>query len=98
MRSKTPNKKLLCAAGDTSATEQMAAFAERGLEYALLPCDGVYNMDLDEAAACAGRIGAKHNVPIHMKPGALFDRERAEAFKAPNRLILEPGEEIALEE
>jgi len=84
------------AAGDTSTTEQMASFAEMEIDYALLPCDGVYNMDLDEAAACAALIGAKFNVPIHMKPGALFDRERAEAFDAPNRLIVEAGEEITL--
>ncbi|MCL1855845.1 MAG: MBL fold metallo-hydrolase, partial [Clostridia bacterium] len=75
------------AAGDTSQTGQMEAFAERGFDYALLPCDGVYNMDLDEAAACAELIRAKHNIPIHMKPGALFDRERAEAFAGSNRLI-----------
>ena len=84
------------AAGDTSATEQMDGFAERELDYALLPCDGVYNMDLAEAAACAERIGAKHNIPIHMKPGQLFDMARAEAFDAPNRLIVAAGTEIVL--
>lgn len=86
----------LYAAGDTSTTEQMASFAERNLDYALLPCDGVYNMDLKEAAVCAEIIGAKHNIPIHMKPKALFDRKRAEVFDAPNRLIVEAGEEITL--
>jgi len=86
----------LYVAGDTSATEQMATFPKRALDYALLPCDGIYNMDLEEAAACAERIGAKHTIPIHMKPGALFDRDRAQAFSASNRLILEPGEEIVL--
>ena len=86
------------AAGDTSTTDQMATFPEKELSYALLPCDGVYNMDLEEAAACAALIGAKHNVPIHMLPGALFDRDRAEKFDAPNRLIVEAGEEIALAE
>ena len=85
------------AAGDTSTTAQMAAFADMEIDYALLPCDGVYNMDLKEAAACAELIGAKHNIPIHMKPGELFDRKRAEKFDAPNRLIVEAGEEIALE-
>lgn len=85
------------AAGDTSRTAQMDTFSEREIDYALLPCDGVYNMDLKEAAECAGIIGAKHNIPIHMKPGALFDRERAEAFDAPNRLIAPAGEEIELE-
>ena len=53
-------------------------------------------MDLNEATKCAKIIGAKHNIPVHMKPGTLFDRVRAESFNAPNRLILEPGEEINL--
>ena len=83
-------------AGDTSKTNQMETFAEKEIDYALLPCDGVYNMDLKEAAECAEIIGAKNNIPIHMKPGELFDRERAESFDAPNRLIVEAGEEIEL--
>jgi len=84
-------------AGDTSKTEQMTTFASLGLDYAFLPCDGVYNMDAAEAAECALIIGAKNNVPIHTKPGALFDREIAESFNAPNRLIIEAGQEIALQ-
>ena len=65
------------ASGDTSMTEQMGTFAEMGLDYALLPGDGVYNMDAAEAAECARVIGARHNIIIHMKPGALFDRDKA---------------------
>jgi len=84
------------ASGDTSKTGQMASFAQRKLDYALLPCDGFYNMDLDEAVECAALIGAKHTIPIHLKPGELFDRDRAEAFKAPSRLIVAAGEEISL--
>jgi len=81
---------------DTSKTAQMAEFAAREFDYAFLCCDGFYNMGLDEAAECAKLIGAKHNVPAHMKPGELFDRALAEQFAAPNRLILEAGEEIEL--
>ena len=84
------------AAGDTSTTAQMKTFAARGLDYALFPCDGVFNMNMKEAAACARLVGAKHNVPIHMKPGALFDEKRAAKWDAPNRLIVKPGEEIEL--
>ena len=87
---------LIYAAGDTSTTARMAELAERGIDYALLPCDGVYNMDLAEAAECARLIGARFAIPIHLKPGALFDRARAEAFDAPNRLIVEAGEAIDL--
>lgn len=86
----------LYASGDTSTTGQMKTFAARKLDYALLPADGIYNMDLEEASACADLIGAKHSIPIHLKPGALFDRGRAERFTGKNRLIVQPGEEIEL--
>lgn len=82
--------------GDTSRTESMGLLSPLGLDYALFCCDGHYNMGPDEAAECAKIIGAKHNIPVHMKPGALFDREAAERFNAPNRLILADGEEIEL--
>jgi len=84
------------AAGDTSKTSDMETFAALELDYALLPCDGIYNMGLEEAAECAELIGAKNNIPIHIKPGELFDRELAEQFNAPNKLIVEAGEEIIL--
>lgn len=82
--------------GDTSKTPQMEKLAERKLDYAFLCADGFYNMNLKEAAECAELIGAKHNVPVHLKPGELFDREMAEQFDAPNRLIIEPSKEIEL--
>ena len=83
--------------GDTSKTEQMAGFAAKKLDYAFLSCDGYYNMGLEEAAESAELIGARHNVPVHLKPGALFDRELAEKFLGPNRLISEAGEEVELD-
>ena len=81
---------------DTATTPQMKQFAERKLDYAFLCGDGFYNMDLEEAAQCAAIIGAKHNVPVHLKPGELFDREMAERFNGPNRLIIDAGQEIEL--
>jgi len=86
----------LYASGDTSKTEQMKDFAQMELDYAVLCGDGFYNMDLDEAAECAEIIGAKHNIIIHLKPGELFCRERAEAWSGPNKIIVEPNEEISL--
>jgi len=83
-------------AGDTDKTKQMETFAAKEIDYALLPCDGNFNMDAAEAAECARIIGAKHNVPIHTKNGKLFDDKVAEGFDAPNKLIIQPGEEIAL--
>ena len=85
------------ATGDTSTTDQMAELADRGIHYAFFVCDGIYNMDMDEAIACAKLVNAQHSIPYHMAPGALFDRERAEKFDVPNRLIVAAGEEIILE-
>ena len=86
----------LYIAGDTSTTEQMSEMASWGLDYALLPMDGKYNMDVEEAMACAKQIAAKHSIPYHMIPGGLFDQRIAESFAVPGRIILKPGEELQL--
>ena len=83
-------------ASDTSRTKSMESFAARKLDYAFLPIDGFYNMDLKEAAECAALIGAKVTIPVHMKPGELFDRGRAQAFDAPSKRVVAAGEEIIL--
>jgi L-ascorbate metabolism protein UlaG (beta-lactamase superfamily) len=83
------------ASGDTSKTAQMETFLELGLDYALFPGDGFFNMGPDEAAECAKIIGAKHNSLIHLKPGESI-RKAGEEWTAPNKLIIEPGEEIEL--
>ena len=85
------------ATGDTSTTDQMAELAERDIHYAFFVCDGRYNMDMEEASACARLVNARHSIPYHMAPGQLFDAERAELFDAPNRMIIPAGEEIVLE-
>ncbi|MCL2547984.1 MAG: MBL fold metallo-hydrolase, partial [Symbiobacteriaceae bacterium] len=69
----TIDGKKLYFSGDTSKTEQMAGFTLRDLDYTFLCADGFYNMGLEEAAECAELIGAKNNVPVHLKPGELFD-------------------------
>ena len=85
------------ATGDTSKTDQMAELADRDIHYAFFVCDGIYNMDMEEAIACAKLVQAKHSIPYHMAPGALFDPERAALFDVPGRMILPAGEEIVLE-
>ena len=83
-------------AGDTSMTDFMGEMASMGLDYAFLPTDGFYNMNAAEASTCAELNRAKHTVPIHMKPGALFDEETAEQFNASGKIVLHPGEVIRL--
>jgi len=91
----------LYVAGDTSTTSMMASLAQEELDCAFLPIDGKYNMDAREAAQCAELIKAKRVVPYHMVPaaplGKLFDRKRAEAFRAENALILPAGETLRLD-
>lgn len=87
----------LYASGDTSMTDDMKnKLPKYKLDYALLPTDGVYNMDVYEAIECAKVIGAKKTIPIHMKPSDLFDQEIADKFIVQGRLIVKPGEEIEL--
>jgi len=92
----TLNGVKIYACGDTSKTGHMKTFAAKALDYAVLCGDGFYNMDPVEAAECAVLINAKKNILIHVKPGELFDRSIAETWSAPNKIIIEPGEEITL--
>lgn len=88
---------IVYVSGDTSTTEQMVELSGRNIDYAFFCCDGIYNMDMDEAVACAKLVNAKHSIPYHMAPGQLFDGKRAELFDAPGKLIIPAGEEITLE-
>jgi len=92
------NGKTVYISGDTSTTNQMSELSGRNIDYAFFCCDGVYNMGNDEAAACAEKVGSKHNIPYHNEPanGSLLDKELAESWSAPNKIIVMPGETIML--
>jgi L-ascorbate metabolism protein UlaG (beta-lactamase superfamily) len=80
--------------GDTSKTAEMSGLAALNIDYALLPGDGIFNMNLTEAAECAEIIGAKHNIPIHLKPPMplnknRYSRKMADGWTAPNKLIVD---------
>ena len=92
----TADDVLLYFAGDTSRTKQMETFADRSIDYAFLPCDGIFNMGIPEAIECADLIKAKHSVPVHMSPGKLFSEKKAKKFIAQNALTVTPGSEITL--
>ena len=85
------------ATGDTSTTDQMAELGGRNIDYAFFCCDGIYNMDMAEASACAALVNARHSIPYHMAPGKLFDADRAAQFDGPGRIIIAAGEEIPLD-
>lgn len=88
---------VLYASGDTSLTDDMInKIPNYHVDYALLPIDGIYNMDAKEAIICANYINAKHTIPIHMKPMEPFAMDYALKFEHPSRLIVQDGEEIKL--
>lgn len=93
------------ASGDTSKTDDMVTkLPKMEITYALLPCDGVYNMDIKEASECASLINAKCTIPIHTAPvhsdkdcnNPPYSLEKAEKLDCKGKLILKPGEEIEL--
>lgn len=84
-------------AGDTSHIDEMKALSDRELDYALLPIDGVYNMDAAEAMTCAAEIGAKNNIPIHIRGiGDKYDADKAAAFAPDGVLHIAYGETVTL--
>ena len=87
---------LIYFAGDTAQTTQMETLADRQIDYAFLPIDGIYTMKIRAAEECAKLIRAKHTIPIHMKPGKLFDLKMAEKFAAEGAMVMKPGEEVEL--
>lgn len=89
----------LYLSGDTSTTDRMSDMADMNLDYAFFCCDGVYNMDVAEASDCAKTVNAKHSIPYHMLPSdkGIFDKDVADSFNAPGKIILRPGEELILE-
>ena len=84
------------ASGDTSRTDFMYRLKDENIDYALLPTDGIYNMDAAEASRCAWTVAARHSVPIHTDPSYHYNRALAEGFDGPGRLLLEHGESTEL--
>lgn len=92
--------KTVYVSGDTSTTAQMGEMKAMELDYAFFCCDGVYNMGMAEAIACAEAVGAKHSIPYHMLPstdGRLFDEARAAEFAAQGAYILAAGDTLELQ-
>lgn len=80
-------------AGDTSYIEQMDSLAERNIDYAMYPVDGVYNMGPEEAMQVADTVGARFSIPIHPDyPGS----KKFEEFNPEGVLRMEYGQTIDL--
>ena len=83
-------------ASDTSEIPEMAELRQENVTYALLPCDGFFNMGPEEAAACADMIGAEYAVPVHTcrNTEGIYSEENAARFCCKNRLLIRPGEYV----
>jgi L-ascorbate metabolism protein UlaG (beta-lactamase superfamily) len=92
----TVDKVKLYHAGDTSLVPEMAELAPLGVDYALFPTDGFYNMDGAEARRCADLVRARHALAIHSSPKEMYDAERAALLQGPDVLPLVPGQTMAL--
>lgn len=86
----------LYAAGDTSYFEEMKMMSKMHIDYALLPTDGKYNMGPIEASKVAQIINPKVAIPIHTRPGVLFDPNVAAQFQYKGKKVILPNEEIEL--
>ena len=87
--------RLYCA-GDTSTTDYMETLGKMNIDYAFMPIDGVYNMGPKEASDCARIINPKHFIPIHSKPGMLFDMKQTMQVDYEKAMLVRPGEAIEL--
>ncbi len=83
-------------AGDTDYLAEMEDYGKYGIDYALFPCDGFYNMGSAEAARCAKAVGAKHTIPIHSSPSGDFDEKNARSVKVDGLIVVKPGEKVVL--
>ncbi|HUW70532.1 MAG TPA: MBL fold metallo-hydrolase [bacterium] len=79
-------------AGDTSYIPEMASLAGYGIDYALLPTDGFYNMDGAEAARCAHAVRTRVAVAIHSSRDQLYSAANAATLVYAHALAPEPGE------
>lgn len=83
-------------ASDTNYLPEMEGFSKYGIGYALLPCDGFYNMGPAEASRCAAAVKARAVIPIHSSKSELFDGKNARAVRGAEVIVLEPGQKTAL--
>ena len=91
----TIDGKKIYISGDTSLFDEMEALAEKKIDYAFLPIDGIYNMGPEEATEVSNIIKAKYSVPVHTgfnESGAIFNEDNVARFTPENKMILKYGD------
>lgn len=95
------NLKIYCA-GDTSKTDDMVnKLSKIGLDYALLPIDGISNMSAATASECAKIINVRHAIPIHNNPLCVitgrYSPRAVDKFEHIGKIVVKFGETIELD-
>ena len=89
----------LYVAGDTTLTPQMNTFADRNIDYAFFPMEGIYTMTPEEATIAASKVQAKHSIPYHTDANSNeINHATVDKFTADNKFVIEKGETINLGE
>ena len=83
-------------AGDTDYIPEMDELKKEKIDYALLPIDGHYTMTPEDATKAAIAVSPKHMIPMHMKPGMLWDYHQAMKVTAPMAMLMKPNDNIDL--
>jgi len=83
-------------AGDTDFIPETRDLYKEKIDYALLPIDGHFTMTPEEATKAANMIEPKHLIPIHMKPGMLWDYHQCMKVTAPMAMLVKPNDQITL--
>lgn len=83
-------------AGDTDFISEMRELAKENIDYALLPCDGTYTMNVEDFDKAIEAINPRYAIPMHTHVGVDFDEEVANKITTPKKLVVLPGQEITL--
>ncbi len=83
-------------AGDTDFIPEMRDLTKENIDYALLPCDGVYTMPVDEFDKAIEAINPRFAIPMHTHVGVDFDEDVVKMINTLKKLTIHPGEEIAI--
>ena len=83
-------------AGDTDFIPEMRDLIKESIDYALLPCDGFYTMTTEDFDKAIEAISPRYAIPMHTHVGIDFDDDVVSKINTQKKLVLHPGEEIAL--
>ncbi len=83
-------------AGDTDFIPEMRDLLKENIDYALLPCDGTYTMNVEDFDKAIEVINPKHAIPMHTHVGIDFDEDVVKNINTPVKMVMRPGEEIVL--